>query len=183
MNKRSLLLLVLSFCLLHGADEKEKEEVLSMGKIEEVSQLVSYIGRVIAYTATIYNLHHGDDGFTFEPNKENSMGRRFGIVKYLCISNVNDQIARQREDISICCFLKKDAIASEYLAGRALSTEADGNLLFEWDEELRERFKKADLKVRFATQEEKIKIKEELLNGAIKLGCHSKEKALAFLSQ
>lgn len=184
MHKMSLLVVVLSVCALHAADEKREEEVLLMEQIKEVNQLMSYVGRVIAYTTTIYNLHHGDDGFTFEPSKENSMARRFGIVK-LCsyMNNPLAPIKRQRDDISICSFLKNDAIASEYLAGRALSTEVDGGWSVEWDVELRETFAGADLNVRFATQEEKIKIKEKLLDGGIKLGCYSKEKALAFLSQ
>lgn len=64
MKKMSLLLVVLSVCALHAADEKE--EALPMEHISDIYQLAEYCSKVVAYTSSI--------------NANDSTSLRYGIV-------------------------------------------------------------------------------------------------------
>lgn len=174
MNKMSLLLVVLSVCALHAADEKE----LPMKQINDGRHLYAYKDEVIAYTGASFDAHKYGNVFTFEPDKKKEMAIRFGLV--YCRSYRND--LGKIEEIIIRRFLKKDACPSNFTAGQIVRTkEKKGNdSKMELDAEVQEDLERANLKVRLATEEEKEKLKKALLDDDICLEYYNKEKALDF---
>lgn len=160
--------MMLSAYALHAADEKEKEEALPMERIESLQHLMNvtqpvldrdygdykiYRSKVIAFITSSY-LNKG----TFTLNQDDPTAVSFGIVEYW-----------QREyvrNLALRIFLKMNAHARHVDLAHVYSLESESLTWKQCDEE---SIARSDLKVRWATQDETIQLKQAMLNGKAKL--------------
>jgi hypothetical protein len=175
MNRVCLLLVVLSVCALHAGDEKEEQEAMSMEQIGSLQHLMNvtrpilaedygdykiYRSKVIAFITSSYLSRR-----TFTLNQDDPTAVSFGIVK--CWHQERDHDFSVF-NLALKRFLKMSAVDGNYDLARV----SYGGLEckpFAWKQGDEEFIARSELKIRWATQDEKVQLKQAILNGEAKL--------------
>lgn len=167
MNKRTLLLMMLSVYAMHAADdEAKKEQELAMQRIENPKDVYPYIQKIVAFTSTSPHFNRTELTFTLEQDTQEFTAARFGIIEY-GIRNSSLYGNRILHQITMFSFIKPNhfgigafEIGSYYPLGRA---DDSCSWLDQWPDN--DFLRAANLKIRLATLIEKQKLKQALLNG------------------
>lgn len=175
MNKAILLLTMLSVYAISASDKaEEKGQELQMEQIKSLDRLKFYSHRVIALTASQWYLY--EDMFTLEDQEAGPESVVFGVIEFEQNDRENSMNVAWRR------FRKMNAVDGLLCLIRERLNKKRPMGGDSWTCSSQKFFEDVDLKVRWATDQEKGKLKKALLGGEIKFDySSSEERALSYL--
>jgi hypothetical protein len=199
MHKMSLLLVVLSVCALHAADEKGKAQELLMEHISDLYQFSKYCNKVVAITYASVNLMNPP---LLLKDKDDMMPLRYGIIslrrinlnnfylsspKFTTMTVCVDLYPFQKNDVERQAFVDFGEMVVKIEFNSKLSDDAKNDfankLIENGKEAYKERLEELKIKIRLANEEEKRELWQAMFDDQVKCYDLPKSDVLSCLAQ